>query len=153
MMPPQTPAGPHRLAVVLSHPTQYYSPWFRWLRTHTALEFRVFYLWEFGVTAQRDRQFNATFQWDVDLLSGYDHEFVPNDARDPGTHHFRGLHNPTLPARLAAWRPTTVLLFGYNWSSHLRAIMSARLRGIPLLFRGDSHFLGRGAPRVGARLA
>jgi glycosyltransferase involved in cell wall biosynthesis len=145
--------GSHRLAVVLSHPTQYYSPWFRWLRARTPLVFRVFYLWEFGVTPQRDRQFNATFQWDVDLLSGYDHEFVPNLASEPGTHHYHGLHNPTLPARLAVWRPTAVLFFGYNWSSHVRAIVSARLRRVPLLFRGDSHLLGRGAPRLGARLA
>ena len=143
----------HRLAVVLSHPTQYYSPWFRWLHAHTALEFRVFYLWQFGVTAQRDPQFQATFKWDVDLLSGYDHEFVPNVSSDPGTHHFGGLRNPTLVARLAAWQPTALLLFGYKWSSHLRAILWARLHGVPLLFRGDSHLLGRGAPRLGPRLA
>jgi glycosyltransferase involved in cell wall biosynthesis len=133
--------------VVLSHPTQYYSPWFRWLRANTALEFRVFYLWEFGVTAQRDPKFQTTFKWDVDLLSGYEHEFVPNTARDPGTHRFGGLRNPTLTARLAAWRPTALLMFGYNFAAHLRAIAWARRRGIPLLFRGDSHLLGRGAPR------
>ncbi|MEY2881708.1 MAG: hypothetical protein RLZZ15_4088, partial [Verrucomicrobiota bacterium] len=142
-----------RLAILLSHPTQYYSPWFRWLRAHTALEFRVFYLWEFGVTTQRDPKFGTTFKWDTDLLSGYDHEFVPNVSADPGTHHFRGLQNPSLPARLAAWRPTALLCFGYNWSSHLRAIFWARRRGIPLLFRGDSHLLGRGAPRLPVRLA
>jgi len=133
-----------RLAIVLSHPVQYYSPWFRWLRAHTALEFRVFYLWKFGVTVQRDSQFGTTFQWDVDLLSGYDSEFVPNVARDPGTHHFRGLDNPALTARLAAWRPTAVLSFGYNWLSHQRVLWWAWRRGVPLLFRGDSHLLGRG---------
>ncbi len=133
-----------RLAIILSHPVQYYSPWFRWLRAHTALEFRVFYLWEFGVTTQRDPQFGTAFRWDVDLLAGYDSEFVPNVSRDPGTHHFNGLDNPTLTARLAAWRPGAILLFGYNWRSHQRAIWWARHRGIPLLFRGDSHLLGRG---------
>jgi len=134
-----------RLAIVLSHPVQYYSPWFRWLRAHTALEFRVFYLWEFGVTVQRDPQFGTAFQWDVDLLGGYDSEFVPNVAADPGTHHFRGLDNPTLCARLAAWRPQAVLLFGYNWKSHLRVVWWARRHGVPLVFRGDSHLLGRAA--------
>ena len=134
-----------RLAIVLSHPVQYYSPWFRWLRAHTALEFKVFYLWEFGVTARRDPQFETTFQWDVDLLDGYDSEFVPNRARDPGTHRFRGLDNPSLCARLAAWRPEAVLLFGYNWLSHQRALWWARRRGVALLFRGDSHLLGRPA--------
>lgn len=144
-------AAATRLAVVLSHPTQYYSPWFRWLRAHTSLEFRVFYLWEFGVAARRDPQFQTTFRWDVDLLSGYDHEFVPNTARDPGTHHFGGLRNPTLTARLAAWRPDALLVFGYNWSAHVRTIAWARLRGVRLLFRGDSHFLGRGLPSFAKR--
>ncbi len=141
-----------RLAIVLSHPTQYYSPWFRWLRTHTALPFRVFYLWEFGVAEKRDPHFQRSFRWDVDLLSGYDHEFVANVARDPGTHQFRGLDNPELPVRLTAWSPDAVLLFGYNWLTHLRLIAWASLRRVPLLFRGDSHFLGRGLPRLPQRI-
>lgn len=132
-----------RLAIVLSHPTQYYSPWFRWLRGQTDLEFKVFYLWNFGVTKQRDPQFGTSFQWDTDLLSGYEHEFVPNQSRDPGTHHFRGLDNPSLPARLADWNPGAVLLFGYNWLSLQRGLWWARRQGVPLLFRGDSHLLGR----------
>jgi glycosyltransferase involved in cell wall biosynthesis len=143
----------HRLAVVLSHPTQYYSPWFRWLRAHTPLTFRVFYLWEFGVTAQRDPKFETTIKWDVDLLSGYDHEFVPNVARDPGTHRFLGLQNPTLAEQIDVWRPTAVLMFGYHFATHLRTIAWARWRGLPLLFRGDSHLLGRGRPRPHVAIA
>ncbi len=135
---------PPRLAIVLSHPTQYYSPWFRWLRAHTALEFRVFYLWDFGVKATRDPQFQATFHWDVDLLSGYDSEFVPNTAANPGYHRFLGLRNPGLTRRLASWRPNAMLLFGYKSPSHLAAIAWARLHRVPLIFRGDSHLLGRG---------
>jgi len=128
-----------RLAIILSHPIQYYSPWFRWLRANTRLEFRVFYLWDFGVTARRDPEFARDLKWDVDLLSGYDHEFVPNVARDPGTHHFSGLHNPTLGARLRTWQPSAVLLFGYAWRSHLGVILRPPA---PLVFRGDSHLLG-----------
>jgi glycosyltransferase involved in cell wall biosynthesis len=134
---------PLRLAVVLSHPTQYYSPWFRWVRAHGVPNLRVFYLWDFGVSTRRDPEFELSFRWDVDLLSGYEHEFVPNTAADPGTHHFFGLRNPTLTSRLAAWRPDAVLLFGYKWASNLRVMAWTRRRGIPLLFRGDSHLIGR----------
>lgn len=148
-----SPASVHRLAVVLSHPTQYYSPWFRWLVARTELGLRVFYLWEFGVTAQADPQFRTTVKWDVDLLSGYPHEFVPNTSEHPGTDHFNGLRNPALTARLAAFRPTVVLLFGYAYRSHLHVILWARLHRLPLLFRGDSHFIGRGRPRLRTRLA
>lgn len=142
-----------RLAVVLSHPTQYYSPWFRWMHQHTALAIRVFYLWEFGVRPTRDLQFQTTFQWDVDLLSGYQHEFVPNTSADPGTHRFTGLRNPDLTARLLQWRPDAVLLFGYKSTSQLRTIIWARLHHLPLVFRGDSHLLGRGLPALRTRLA
>jgi glycosyltransferase involved in cell wall biosynthesis len=148
-MPPRPSC---RLAVVLSHPTQYYSPWFRWIQAHTPLQLRVFYLWDFGIAAQRDPKFQTTFRWDVDLLSGYESEFVPNVARDRGTHHFRGLNNPDLPARLDQWNPAAVLVFGYKSVTHLRLLAWAWRRSVPLLFRGDSHLLGRGAMPLATRL-
>ena len=134
---PKVPPFP-KLAIVLSHPTQYYSPWFAWLATNATFDLRVFYLWNFGVAITRDPQFGATFAWDRDLLNGYAHEFVPNRAVDPGTHRFGGLDNPTLGARLRAWQPDAVLLFGYNYRTHLRLILSSRW---PLIFRGDSHLI------------
>jgi glycosyltransferase involved in cell wall biosynthesis len=144
---------PARLAIVLSHPTQYYSPWFRWLSSRTPIPFRVFYLWDFGVTRRRDPGFGTTFSWDVDLLSGYDHEFVPNLSRNPGAERFLGFNNPGLAARLAQWGPGAVLLFGYRWATHMRVIAWAWRTRTPLIFRGDSHLLGRGTPRPHVRLA
>jgi glycosyltransferase involved in cell wall biosynthesis len=145
--------APVRLAIVLSHPTQYYSPWFRWLRSHTQIPFRVFYLWDFGVTRQRDPGFETTFSWDVDLVSGYDHEFVPNLSHNPGAESFFGFNNPRLTNRLAQWRPSAVLLFGYKWASHMRVIAWAWRNRTPLIFRGDSHLIGRGSPGPLVRLA
>jgi glycosyltransferase involved in cell wall biosynthesis len=145
------PSAP-RLAIVVSHPTQYYSPWFRWLATRAGVNLRVFYLWDYGVSPTRDPRFQTTVQWDVDLISGYESEFVPNRSARPGAESFRGFDNPQLTARLAGWRPDAVLLFGYAWLSHLRVIGWARRRGIPVIFRGDSHLLGRPAPGLFRRL-
>ncbi len=142
-----------RLAIVVSHPTQYYSPWFRWLHDRADLALRVFYLWDFGAAPRRDPQFQTTFAWDVDLLSGYDHEFVPNVSADPGTHWRGGLDNPDLRIRLAAWRPDALLLFGYAFRTHLRAILWARLHRVPIVFRGDSHLLGRRRLPLASELA
>lgn len=140
------PGPSPRLAIVVSHPTQYYSPWFRWLARRAGLDLRVFYLWDFGVAPTHDPRFQTTVQWDVDLLSGYASEFVPNRAAHPGAESFLGFDNPDLTRRLAAWRPDAVLLFGYAWLSHLRVIAWARWHGVPLVFRGDSHLLGRPSP-------
>jgi len=136
--------SPWRLAVVLSHPTQYYSPWFRQLAGK--LELRVFYLWDFGVRESRDRNFGESFQWDVPLLEGYDHQFLENRSKDPGTHHFRGLDNPSAVSCIEDWAPDAILLFGYNYRTQLGLLLSRRLGSIPILFRGDSHEL---APAVG----
>jgi glycosyltransferase involved in cell wall biosynthesis len=132
-----------RLAIVLSHPTQYYSPWFRWLAHHTDLHLRVFYLWDFGITPKTDPRFKTTFSWDIDLSSGYDWELVPNRSGNPGTETFFGLFNPGLILRLSRWRPNCVLLFGYAWLSNLTLLAGCSLARLPLVFRGDSHVLGR----------
>lgn len=135
-----------RLAAVLSHPVQYYSPWFRWVRAHSSIELRVFYLWDFGVVSRRDPNFGTAVKWDVDLLAGYDSVFIPNRSSRPGAEHFWGFNNPDLSRQMGAWRPDALLLFGYKWASHLRAIAWARRTAVPILFRGDSHLLGRGPP-------
>jgi glycosyltransferase involved in cell wall biosynthesis len=132
-----------RLAVVLSHPTQYFSPWFQYIVENSEIDLKVFYLWEFGVQSIVDRNFGHALKWDIPLLQGYEYEFIPNSSNDPGTHHFFGLNNPELVPALAAWRPDIILLFGYNYLSHLRVLMSWSLRKIPMLQRGDSHDLSR----------
>ncbi|MBC7657560.1 MAG: glycosyltransferase family 4 protein [Frankiaceae bacterium] len=133
-----------RVAVVLSHPTQYYAPWFRRIAQRGELELIVFYLWDFGVQARYDRDFGQLVKWDIPLLDGYRNEFVPNASADPGTHHARGLDNPALAGKLVAARPDAIVMFGYTYLSHLRVLMSPRLGGIPLLLRGDSHDKARG---------
>jgi glycosyltransferase involved in cell wall biosynthesis len=135
-----------RLAIVVSHPIQYYSPWFRDLASRTELQLKVFYLWDFGITEKRDPVFGTSFKWDVPLMEGYESTFVPNVSKDPGTHHFKGLDNPGLVDAISEWKPDAIMLIGYNFKSLLRLIFSRRLRNVPILFRGDSHEL---APAIG----
>lgn len=105
---------------------------------------RVFYLWDFGVTEKTDKGFGKTVKWDVDLLGGYDHEFVPNVSRRPGTDWFGGLDNPELLRRVKAFAPDAVLQFGYNYKSLVGFDLRWNTRRAPLLFRGDSHLLAEG---------
>lgn len=130
-----------RLAIVISHPIQYYSPWFRFLAANGFDGLRVFYLWDGGATEQLDRGFRVKVKWDIPLLEGYDYEFVPNGARQPGPSNWRGLNNHTLAKRLAAFHPDVILLFGYNYLTHYRLLFSKMARRVPLLFRGDLHRL------------
>ena len=67
-----------RLAVVISHPIQYYSPWFRHLADRDELKLKVFYLWDFGIKETTDEKFGTSFSWDIPLLDGYNFEFLKN---------------------------------------------------------------------------
>ena len=132
-----------RLAVVTSHPIQYYAPWFHYLAATGRLDLKVFYLWDGGSRSRHDAGFGQEIRWDVPLLDGYEHEFVPNESPQPGAGHFAGLRNRTLPDRLARFRPQAALLLGYNYPSFLRVIFARwpRRPPFPLIFRGDSHRL------------
>ncbi|MBF0424959.1 MAG: glycosyltransferase [Magnetococcales bacterium] len=135
-------SAPSRLAIVVSHPIQYHAPLWAALHAAPELEIRVFFTWDNrGEKGFHDHGFQKQIRWDIPLLAGYPWEFVPNTAGDPGTHHFRGLINPDLVARLLAWRPDVVLINGYMHQSHFLAIVALAARGIPVLFRGDSHLL------------
>ncbi len=136
-----TSKQPLKLAILQSHPTQYFSPWFRHIAQNSGLEVNVFYLWDFGVKETADIDFKISFVWDIPLLDGYQSQFPPNRSADPGTHHFRGLDNPAAVDAISAWQPDAVLIFGYGYVTHLRLILSPELSHVPFLFRGDSHEL------------
>ncbi|BBD57372.1 group 1 glycosyl transferase [Nostoc sp. HK-01] len=130
-----------KLAIITSHPIQYYAPWFRYLAHDDHLQIKVFYLWDFGVTQKLDAGFQQVLQWDIPLLDGYKYEFVPNVSSKPGVSHFWGLQNPSLISQVKAYNPNAVLLMNYNYASIYNFLLHWDSRRIPLLFRGDSHRL------------
>ncbi len=137
-----------KLAIITSHPIQYYAPWFRHLASTTDFSIKVFYLWDFGVNQQVDVDFQHPIQWDIPLLTGYEYEFVANVSSNPGTHHFWGLQNPSLLERVSIYKPDAVLLMSYNYASLYDFLWRWNHRQVPLLFRGDSHRL---LPSTGAK--
>ena len=132
-----------RLAVVTTHPIQYYAPIFQALARERAVVPRVFYTWsQTAAAAVADPGFERAITWDVPLLEGYEYEFVPNTAARPGTDHFGGLRNPGLIRAIEAWGADAVLVFGWNSHSHLQVMRYFKGR-IPVFFRGDSTLLNR----------
>jgi glycosyltransferase involved in cell wall biosynthesis len=130
-----------RLAIVTSHPIQYNAPWFKLLAQSAAIHPGVFYTWEQSAAGPKyDPDFSEKIEWNIPLLEGYEYRFVKNNAYDPGTHHFRGLINPTLNEEITAWRPDAILIYGWSFESHLKCLRYFHKK-IPILFRGDSTLL------------
>jgi glycosyltransferase involved in cell wall biosynthesis len=126
-----------RLAVVGSHPVQYYAPLFRALAGR--LDLTVFYAHRATPADQARAGFGVGFDWDLDLLSGYDHEFLENVARRPGLDRFLGVDTPQIVGRLRAGRFDAVLLMGWHLKCFHQALWAAMRLHLPVLMRGDSH--------------
>src|SRR5436190_19801175 len=109
-----------KLAIVTSHPIQYNAPLFVLLNQSKLVKPKVFYTWEQSQGLKYDPGFQKAIEWDLPLLNGYDYIFVKNTASDPGTHHFRGIVNPTLNSEIMAWKPDAILVFGWSLYSHLK---------------------------------
>lgn len=131
-----------RIAIVTTHPVQYYAPWFRHIAARSEIELKVFYLWNPKTTTLHDPGFGRDVQWDIPLLDGYTHEFVSNISSHPGSARFSGIDNPQLLHRLNSFGPDAALLIGYRYKSMLRLIFS-RGRKFSIMLRGDSHRLGK----------
>lgn len=131
-----------KLAVVLTHPVQYYAPLFRLLCDRGYVILRVFYTWEQWQYDKYDWGFGKNVEWDIPLLEGYDYQFVKNDAVKPGIHHFFGLNNKNLIEAIKQFKADAVWIFGWNYLSHVKTINYFKGK-IPVFFRGDSHLLDR----------
>ena len=133
-----------KLAIVCTHPIQYYAPVFRALAGSGAIDLRVFYTWSqaAGDESLFDPGFGTAVKWDVPLLDGYLYQFVPNVAKRPGLDRFGGLDPPSVALELVAWRPDAVLIYTWNSRAHLQAMRHFKGR-VPVLFRGDSTLLDR----------
>jgi glycosyltransferase involved in cell wall biosynthesis len=127
-----------RLAVVVSHPIQYFAPWHREAARIAGLDLRVFFCCDWGLEAYTDPGFGAELKWDVPLLEGYEHEFLPI-ARRPRELGFWEVDNPTVGAALDRFDPDVVQVFGYARRTNWRVARWARLRRRPLLLYSDSN--------------
>ena len=134
--------GKIRLAIIATHPIQYYAPVFRLLAEDDDIALRVFYGWRGLVDTGFDPGFGISMSWDIPLLNGYDYEFVTNVSSDPGTHNFNGIECPDLCKRLEEWRPDVIAVYGWSFRAHLQVLRHFHGR-VPILFRGDSHLLDK----------
>ncbi len=128
-----------RLAIIATHPIQYHVPWFQYLANQDWVESKVFYLHQPDQSGEFDPGFKRQVKWDIPLLEGYPHCFVPNQSSKPSTTEFLGLYNPELESALDTFNPDACLLLGYFFRTYLSFIFRAKW---PMIFRGDSHRLG-----------
>lgn len=125
-----------KIAILTTHPIQYYAPFFRALAKQ--IDIRVFYFYKPDAHSQGAQGFEEAFEWDLDLLSGYPYTFVPNQAKNPSSSDFWGCDSPKIYSFLKSEKFDAVITIGWHIKALLQGVLAAKRLGVPVIIRGDS---------------
>lgn len=134
-----------RLTIVETHPIQYNAPWFRQIAAECdEIDLTVVYASR-PTPAQQAVGYRSAFEWNSDLFDGYTSHVVRESRPDEtfDSERFDGLDVKEIGRAVLETRPDAALIPGWHSASQLRAMRACRERGIPVIYRGDTH-LGMG---------
>jgi glycosyltransferase involved in cell wall biosynthesis len=129
-----------RLAYLVSHPIQYQAPMLRRIAQEPEIDLTVFFGSDFSVRDYKDAGFGVGVKWDVPLLDGYRHEFLPvlRDNSNPGT---LSPVNYGIFSRLRGSKDVAgfdvLWVHGYSSVNAMQAMLAAKALGIPVLVRAE----------------
>ncbi len=130
-----------KIAVFLTHPIQHYSPLWKELSAREGVELKVFYYSRHGTETTFDPGFGMGFKWDIDLLEGYQSEFLPRQwpTRDPFNSQWHGLNQGIDRVLSEGWDYAFVA--GYANLNNWRIACACERHGVRLIYHSDSNFL------------
>ena len=127
-----------RLAVLLTHPVQYFKPVFKALAASKEVEIKVFFGCNHGVISSHDPDFGVSFAWDSSPTEGFNHCFLSEyslvNLSKPATAISLALHGCS---QIRSWKPDAVLIFAYSPLFITLSTLLLALKGATLLLRAD----------------
>lgn len=130
---------PFRLAVLNTHPIQYFAPLYAHLSTSAELEVTALYCTDFSLRGGIDPGFKLPITWDVALLSGYRYVFLGKKSSQLTPNGFWSLICPTVWSEVRSGRYDGVWLHGYNYAAFVIAFIAAKSCGLPVFMRCETH--------------
>src|SRR5688500_3605621 len=128
-----------RAGILLTHATQYHSPWFRELARRSPISIKVFYCFQPDAN-QQGIGFDVPFHWDAPLLEGYPNALLKHVARKPGL-NFSGCDTPEIADVISSREFDAWIINSWRVKSDWQAIRACWRNRVPMLVRGDSHLI------------
>jgi len=138
------------LAVLTTHPIQYQVPIWKGLAERGNIPFRVFFLSDHGLQTRLDAGFGESFSWDIDLLGGYESEFLQGSTGRPVDSFARMRLRPGFGQRLREIGANVLWVQGWQAAAYWQAVFEARRAGIEVWIRGETNARSN-AGKIGGR--
>jgi glycosyltransferase involved in cell wall biosynthesis len=127
------------IAFLTSHAIQYQAPLFRLLAKRPGVRLTALFCHRHGLQPSYDVQFGKVIQWDIPLLEGYEHRFLPNVSPRNKVSPL-GLINPEIVRLLVKGEFDALIVHGYTTVTTLMGLVGPRRR-TRVLLRGESNLL------------
>lgn len=130
-----------KIIFLVTHPIQYYSPLFQLMAKNTEIDLLVLYCSDENVKGHIDKGFGVEVKWDIPLLEGYTYQFLKNKSWKPSIFNgFFGLINPAIIRLLKNEKESILIVQGWNYFTHIIAILAGKLFGLTVCIRGDNPY-------------
>lgn len=125
------------LKIITTHPIQYQVPIWKELARRNSVPFEVIFLCDHGYRESYDKEFGASFRWDMNMLEGYPSRVVGGGRSPVG---FWSLRLSTeIIGYLWRERPNVVWIQGWQVAGYWGVAFLARLRGADLWLRAETN--------------
>jgi glycosyltransferase involved in cell wall biosynthesis len=128
----------YRVAYLVTHPIQYQAPLLRLIANQPDIDLTVFFASDISLRSFSDPGFGRSVEWDISLIDGYRHEFLPALGR-------KDIVTATRPfsygfaKRLRKSRFDALWVHGYARPSNLLAIAIAKVSGLKVFVRDEAN--------------
>ncbi|MBU0455716.1 MAG: glycosyltransferase family 4 protein [Pseudomonadota bacterium] len=126
-----------RLAYLVTHPIQYQASLLKCIASDPSIELKVFFCSDLSLSTYKDQGFGVPVQWDIPLLDGYEHEFLPAIGNTKKLSFFRPF-NYGLFKRLKQGHSDVVWIHCYARWINWMAILFACVLDIKVLIRDEA---------------
>lgn len=135
----QTPTKTFKLAYFVSHPIQYQAPLLKQIADQKHIDLSVFFLCDMSTRKYQDTEFKTNIEWDIPLLEGYHHVFLPSEYLNTGfTFNNPKVDRHALKKVLIENSWDAVWIHGYFNQALVYLFVQCWLKKIPIFFRGES---------------
>jgi glycosyltransferase involved in cell wall biosynthesis len=139
-----------RIAVINTHPIQYFAPLYAYLSASPDIEVTALYLSDFSLRGAKDKGFGQVVKWDIDLLSGYPNRYVGRHWNTIEPFGFRASFVPEVWGEVRRGNFDALWVNGHVATANFVGMGAARSLGIPVFMRCETHL---GLPTSAAKTA
>ena len=123
------------------HPVQYHVGIYREIAKNNNLDFKVIYEDDIGLKPIYVEEFKKEIKWDIDLISGYPHEFMKNySSEERGG--FLSRVNFSIFKKILVDKPNVILFKTYTTFSDFLILFLGKITSRKFIFRGEATLRG-----------